>query len=60
MSRVKRGKMVLISVHLPISQLKKLEELVKEGHFPSVSEAIRHAINKLIEEHIKEGVVVAL
>ncbi|RLE52988.1 MAG: CopG family transcriptional regulator [Candidatus Methanomethylicota archaeon] len=52
--------MVLISVHLPISQLKKLEELVKEGHFPSVSEAIRHAINKLIEEHIKEGVVVAL
>jgi len=40
--------MVLISVHLPRQMLEELDDLVKQGKFPSRSEAIRVAIRDLI------------
>ena len=49
-----REKMVLISVHIPKAMLEELDELVKQGVFPSRSEAIRIAIRELLNrEHQK-------
>jgi Arc/MetJ-type ribon-helix-helix transcriptional regulator len=41
-------KMVLISVHIPKQMLEELDEMVKQGRFPSRSEAIRVAVRDLI------------
>ncbi|MFB6471042.1 MAG: ribbon-helix-helix domain-containing protein [Vulcanisaeta sp. AZ3] len=43
-----REKMVLISVHIPKQMLEELDELVKQGVFPSRSEAIRISIRDLL------------
>ena len=43
--------MVLISVHLPQKMLQQIEELVRQGLFPSRSEAIRSAIRELLLKH---------
>jgi len=43
-----KEKMVLISVHLPKQLLEELDEMVKQGRFPSRSEAIRIAIRDLL------------
>ncbi len=43
-----KEKMVLISVHLPKQLLEELDEMVKQGRFPSRSEAIRVAVRDLI------------
>jgi len=43
-----KEKMVLISVHLPKQLLEELDEMVKQGRFPSRSEAIRVAVRELI------------
>jgi Arc/MetJ-type ribon-helix-helix transcriptional regulator len=43
-----KEKMVLISVHLPKEMLQELDELVRQGRFPSRSEAIRVAVRDLI------------
>ena len=51
-SPVAKEKMILISVHLPRQLLAELDELVKQGIFPSRSEAIRIAIRDLI---MREG-----
>ncbi|ADY01142.1 putative transcriptional regulator, CopG family [Vulcanisaeta moutnovskia 768-28] len=40
--------MVLISVHIPKQMLEELDEFVKQGVFPSRSEAIRIAIRDLL------------
>ena len=45
---VSKDKMILISVHLPKEMLQELDELVKQGRFPSRSEAIRVAVRDLI------------
>ena len=45
---VSKDKMILISVHLPKEMLQELDELVKQGRFPSRSEAIRIAVRDLI------------
>ncbi len=45
--------MELISVHIQKQALEEIDELVKQGMFPSRSEAIRYAIRKLLA---KEGV----
>jgi len=45
--------MELISVHIQKQALEEIDELVKQGVFPSRSEAIRYAIRKLLA---KEGV----
>jgi Arc/MetJ-type ribon-helix-helix transcriptional regulator len=45
--------MELISVHIQRQALEEIDELVKQGIFPSRSEAIRYAIRKLLA---KEGV----
>ena len=45
---VSKDKMILISVHLPKQMLQELDELVKQGRFPSRSEAIRIAVRDLI------------
>jgi len=41
-------KMVLISVHIPREMLEELDEFVRQGLFPSRSEAIRVAIRDLL------------
>ncbi len=46
-------KMTLISVHIPKQILKELDGLVKQGVFPSRSEAIRFAIIDLIRRSEK-------
>jgi len=43
-----KEKMVLISVHMPKQLLEELDEMVKQGRFPSRSEAIRVAVRDLI------------
>jgi len=43
-----KEKMTLISVHIPKQMLEELDELVKNGVFPSRSEAIRIAIRDLL------------
>ena len=52
-------KMVLLSVHIPKKMLEELDELVKQGMFPSRSEAIRAAVWELIlirrERQQREG-----
>jgi Arc/MetJ-type ribon-helix-helix transcriptional regulator len=45
--------MELVSVHIQKQALEEIDELVKQGVFPSRSEAIRYAIRKLLA---KEGV----
>jgi len=45
---VSKDKMILISVHLPKEMLHELDELVRQGRFPSRSEAIRIAVRDLI------------
>ncbi len=45
--------MVLVSMHIQRQALEEIDELVKQGIFPSRSEAIRYAIRKLLA---KEGV----
>ena len=45
--------MVLVSMHIQKQALEEIDELVKQGIFPSRSEAIRNAIRKLLA---KEGV----
>jgi antitoxin ParD1/3/4 len=41
-------KMILISVHLPKQLLGELDEMVRQGKFPSRSEAIRVAVRDLL------------
>jgi len=43
-----KEKMILISVHIPKQMLDDLDELVRQGKFPSRSEAIRVAVRDLI------------
>jgi len=43
-----KEKMVLISVHLPGQMINELDEMVRQGKFPSRSEAIRVAVRDLI------------
>jgi len=48
--------MILISVHLPKRALEELDELVRQGIFPSRSEAIRIAIRDLLyKEQARKG-----
>lgn len=42
--------MKLITVHLPEVYLAALNDLVRRGHFPNRSEAIRVAIRDMIKE----------
>ena len=55
-----RGKgtnvMELISVHIPKQILEELDELVRQGVFPSRSEAIRTAIRMLLAKELKRPI----
>jgi Arc/MetJ-type ribon-helix-helix transcriptional regulator len=42
------------TVFIPEADLRDLEELVRQKHYPNTSDAIRHAIKDLIRYH-KEG-----
>ena len=44
----KKSCLRLVSVHLPEAYIKELERLVKEGRFPSRSEAIRAAVREFL------------
>jgi hypothetical protein len=43
--------MKLITVYVPEPKIKALDELVKSGFYPNRAEAIRNAINDLLEVH---------
>jgi Arc/MetJ-type ribon-helix-helix transcriptional regulator len=42
-------KMVVVCVHVPKWVVDRLDELVKQGEFPSRSEAVREAIKEFLE-----------
>jgi Arc/MetJ-type ribon-helix-helix transcriptional regulator len=42
------GKMVVVSVHMPEKWVNMLEELVREGYFPTIREAIRYGVFELL------------
>ena len=46
--KIRNEKMILISFHIPKQMLEELDELVRQGVFPSRSEAIRIAIRYLL------------
>jgi Arc/MetJ-type ribon-helix-helix transcriptional regulator len=50
----KREKMELISFHLPKPLLDIIDNLVRQGVYPSRSEAIRDAI-RLLLEHLRDN-----
>ena len=50
--RKKSKNLILITVHLTKYQIKTLDELVKQGFFPSRSEAIRVAVRELIDSYL--------
>lgn len=54
----KRGTntMELVSVHMQKQVLAEIDELVKQGIFPSRSEAIRYAIRKLLAKELKRPI----
>ena len=47
----KREKMVLISLHVPTYYVDVLDNLVRQGVYPSRSEAIRDAIRQLLDHY---------
>jgi Arc/MetJ-type ribon-helix-helix transcriptional regulator len=49
-----KEKMVIVCVHMPKSLVEELDELVKQGEFPSRSEAIREIIKDFLEEGAEE------
>jgi Arc/MetJ-type ribon-helix-helix transcriptional regulator len=51
----KREKMILISVHIPSALLQIVDDLVRQGVYPSRSEAIRDAIRQLLERYFYEA-----
>ncbi len=48
--------MELVSVHIQRQALEGIDELVKQGIFPSRSEAIRYAIRKLLAKELKRPI----
>jgi antitoxin ParD1/3/4 len=40
-----------ITIRLPSQQVAMLEKFVEAGEYPTVSEAVRHAVRELIEKH---------
>ena len=48
MSKSKRRKMILVTVHLPPTYIEGLERLVDMGRYPNKSEAIRVAVRELL------------
>jgi len=55
--RMPKGKpgtsMPAVSVHLPQEYVEALDQLVKEGMFPSRAEAIRWAVRNMLKEEYK-------
>ena len=47
----KREKMVLISLHVPKYYVEVIDDLVRQGVYPSRSEAIRDAIRQLLDHY---------
>jgi Arc/MetJ-type ribon-helix-helix transcriptional regulator len=48
--------MELVSFHIQKQALEEIDELVKQGVFPSRSEAIRYAIRKLLAKELKRPI----
>lgn len=40
--------MRIVNVHMPVVYLKKIDEMVRDGIFPSRSEAIRVAVREML------------
>jgi len=41
----------IVSVHIPIPLLKRLDELVEKGYFQNRSDAMREAIRRLVKDY---------
>jgi Arc/MetJ-type ribon-helix-helix transcriptional regulator len=48
--------MELVSAHIQKQALEEIDELVRQGMFPSRSEAIRYAIRKLLAKELKRPI----
>ena len=46
-----KSKLTIISIKIPMEQLKQLDSLVQQGLYASRSEAIRAAVRRLLEEY---------
>lgn len=44
-----------MQIRLTEGHIKKIDTLIKNGHYPNRSEAVRDATRRLIESSVKEG-----
>jgi Arc/MetJ-type ribon-helix-helix transcriptional regulator len=49
-TKAPKGSMVLLSVHLPKQLLEEIDELVRQGRYPSRAELIRAAVRDMLDE----------
>ena len=49
-TKTPKGSMVIISIHLPKEILKDIDELVRQGRYPSRAEVIRTAVRDMLDE----------
>ena len=54
--RMGTNTMVLVSVLIQKQALEEIDELVRQGMFPSRSEAIRYAIRRLLAKELKRPI----
>ncbi len=50
-----KSRMKLITVHMPVPYLEKIEELKAKGFFPSTAECLRTGTRTILYEHIEAG-----
>ena len=46
-----KSKLTIISIKIPMEQLRQLDSLVQQGLYASRSEAIRAAVRRLLEDY---------
>lgn len=49
-TKAPRGSMVIISIHIPKEVLRDIDELVRQGRYPSRAELIRVAVRDMLDE----------
>ena len=48
------GELENLSVRIPASQMRKIEQLVRMGRYTSISELVRAAIRELLDKELRE------
>jgi len=49
-TKAPKGSMVIITIHLPKEVIREIEELVRQGRYPSRAELIRAAVRDMLDE----------